>query len=181
MLKRHLFSLLALCALLAGCDGDSTTTTGQGHITTRGDLVVLNANGGPKATIDKTGTLSIDGKGIAVDEHQRALLRSYYANAIAIRQHGIETGKAGAGMAVEAIRGVAETAGGDQDAVEKRVEAQTQKITDDAMKICDDLAGIKTAQDQLATSLPAFQPYAGLMDAASASSCRDDKKTERKS
>lgn len=180
MSKRHLFPLLALCALLAGCDGDSSTTTGQGRITTRGDLVVLSANGGPKATIDKTGSLSIDGKDVAVDAHQRELLRSYYVNATAIRLHGIATGKAGAGMAVEAIKGVAETANGDENAVDKRVEAQSQKITDEAMKICDDMAGIKVTQDQLAASLPAFQPYAGLMDATSVSSCKDDNITERK-
>ncbi|MBD8898410.1 DUF2884 domain-containing protein [Rhodanobacter sp. DHG33] len=178
MFKRHLFPLLTLCALLAGCNGDSNTS--HDHITMRGDLVVLSANSGPEATIDKSGSLSVDGKEVAVDEHQRELLLSYYANATAIRQHGIATGRAGAGMAAEVIKGVAETANGDEDAVDKRVEAQTQKITDQAMKICDDLAGIKNAQDQLATSLPAFQPYAALMDATSVSSCRDDNKTERK-
>ncbi|MGO4700434.1 DUF2884 family protein [Dyella sp. 2RAB6] len=181
MLKRHLIPLLALCALTAGCDGDSSTTTGQGRITTRGSHIVLSVHGGPEATIDKTGALNIDGKDIAVDDHQRELLRRYYSNASAIRQHGIETGKAGAGMAVEAIKGVAETASGDDKAVDKRVEAQTQKITDQVMKICDDLAGIKAAQDELAIGLPAFKPYAGLMDEKSVTSCRDDEKTERKS
>jgi len=176
MLKRHLIPLLALCALAAGCNGGTTTTTSHGSITVRDGQVILKAGDQPKATIDQGGALAVDGKDVAVDDHQRDLLRRYYANATAIRQHGIETGKAGAAMAGEALKGVAESATGDKDSVSRRVEAQTQQITDQVMKICDDLAGIKAVQDELAANLPAFKPYAVIMDDKDVSDCRKDVK-----
>ncbi|MBT2116639.1 DUF2884 family protein [Dyella sp. LX-66] len=180
MLKQGLIPLLALCALATGCDSGSSINTSHGDIRVHGGLLVLAADGAPRATIDAAGVLNIDGKTISVDDRQRDLLRRYYTSATAVRQHGIETGKAGAAMAGEALKGVAETVAGDKDSVDKRVEAQTQKITDQVMKICDDLADIKVVQDELATSLPAFKPYAGIMDEKSVTDCRNDEKTERK-
>lgn len=172
MPKRHLLPLLALCSLAAGCGSGSYTSTEHGRIAVRGGVVELKAEGVPKATIDQAGALSIDGKDVAVDDHQRDLLRRYYANAAAIRQHGIETGKAGAAMAGEALKGVAESVGGDKDSVDKRVEAQTQQINAQVMKICDDLAGVKAVQDELAASLPAFKPYGAIMDDKEIDDCR---------
>ncbi|NKJ23795.1 DUF2884 family protein [Dyella sp. SG609] len=180
MLKRQLIPVFALCVLAAGCESGSYTSTDHGRITQRHGLILLNAQGAPEATIDQAGALSIDGKDIGIDDRQRELLRRYYISATAIRQHGIETGKAGAAMAGEALKGVAESVAGDKDSVDKRVEAQTQKITAQVMKICDDLADIKVAQDQLATSLPAFKPYTGIVDEKSVTDCRNDEKTERK-
>jgi len=180
MLKQRLIPLFVLCALAAGCDNSHSINTPDGHIGVHDGRIVLIAGHAPKATIDQAGALSIDGKAIAVDDHQRELLHRYYASAAAIRQHGIETGKAGAAMAGEALKGVKETIGGDENAVDKRVEAQTQKITDHVLKICDDLAGIKAAQDELAASLPAFQPYRGIMSEKSVNNCRDDNTHQRK-
>lgn len=177
MLKRHLIPLLVLCAIAAGCDGGTTTTTSHGSLAVRGGRVILHAEGAPEATIDQAGTLAVDGKDVAVDDHQRELLRRYYGNAAAIRQHGIETGKAGAAMAGEALKGVAESAtGGGKESIDRRVEAQTQQINAQVMKICDDLAGIRAVQDELAASLPAFRPYAGIMDAKEVEDCRKDAK-----
>lgn len=176
MSKRYLIPLLALCAMAAGCNGGTTTTTSRGSITELGGLVVLTAGDSLKATIDRNGAFAVDGKDVAVDDHQRELLRRYYANATAIRQHGIETGKAGAAMAGEAIKGAAESASGDPDSVSRRVEAQTQQITAQVLKICDDLAGVKAVQDELATSLPAFKPYAAIMDDQEIADCRKDAK-----
>lgn len=179
MFKRHLTPLFALCALAAGCSSGSYTSTDHGRISSRDGLVTLSPDhGAEEATIDQAGVLSIDGKAVAVDDHQRELLRRYYGNASAIRQHGIETGKAGAAMAGEALKGVAATVNGDENGVDKRVEAQTRKITDQVMKICDDLAGVKAAQDELAASLPAFKPYAGIIDEKSIADCRDDSKDQ---
>ena len=97
--RRHLIPLFALCALAAGCDSGSYTSTAHGRIAVRGGVVELKVDSAPEATIDQGGALSIDGKAVTVDDHQRDLLRRYYATAAAIRQHGIETGKAGAAMA----------------------------------------------------------------------------------
>ena len=93
-----------------------------------------------------------------------------------MRQHGIETGKAGAGIAGAAIKGAVSSIAGDGDdhATEDQVQAQTDKVKQAAMKICDDLAHIRTAQDQLATQLPAFKPYGALIDPGSVDECRKD-------
>ena len=172
MLKSRLIPLLALCALAAGCESGSFTSTDHGRIAVRGGVVELSTDGAPKATIDQAGALTVDGKTIAIDDHQRDLLRHYYANATAIRQHGIDTGKAGAAVAGEALKGVAESAKGDPDSVSRRVEAQTQQITANVMKICDDLAGIKAVQEDLGSALPAFKPYAAIMDDKEINDCR---------
>jgi hypothetical protein len=172
MLKSRLIPLLVLCALATGCNGNSHISTGHGRITVRGNLIELAIDGAPEATIDHAGTLVVDGKPIAVDDHQRELLRRYYASAAATHQHGIDTGKAGAAVAGEALKGVAESAKGDPDSVSRRVEAQTKEITANVMKICDDLAGIKAAQEDLAAALPAFKPYAAIMDDKEINDCR---------
>lgn len=174
MLKRRLIPLLALGALAAGCNSGSYTSTDHGRIVVRGGVVELKPDGAPKATIDQGGALSVDGKAVAVDDHQRDLLRRYYAQASAIREHGIETGKAGAAMAGEALKGVAESIGGDKNSVDKRVAAQSKQITAQVMKICDDLAGVKAVQDELAASLPAFKPYGAIMDDKEIDDCRKD-------
>jgi len=180
MLSQRLIPLLVLCLLAAGCDGSGgSTITPHGRMTMLSGSVVLWTDQAPKALIDKNGELSIDGKAIAVDDSQRELLRRYYASASAMRQHGFETGKAGAAMAGEAIKGVVESIDSDKDTVDQRVEAQTKRIEAAAQKICDDLADVKAAQDKLAASLPAFKPYAGIMDEASVKDCYDDKKTTR--
>src|SRR5690242_117831 len=146
MFDRRLIPLLALCALAAGCNSDSHTITDHGRISVRDNLVTLHVDDAPDATIDQAGALSIDDTAVAIDDHQRDLLRRYYANAAAIHEHGVATGKAGAAMAGEALKGVAESTKGDPDSVRRRVEAQTQQITAQVMKICDDLAGIQTVQ-----------------------------------
>ena len=180
MLKPRLIPLFALCALAAGCDHNHSINTPDGYIRVLDGRITLWANDAPKASIDQAGALSVDDKAIAVDDHQRELLHRYYASATAVRQHGIETGKAGAAMADEALKGVKETISGDESAVNKRIEAQTRKITDHVLLICDDLAGIKSVQDELATSLPAFQPYRGIISEKTVSDCRNDNKHERK-
>ena len=112
---------------------------------------------------------------MAIDPAQRALLQDYYRNTLAVQQHGIATGKAGVAIAGQAVRSVVrDLASGDTDNIDKEVDAKASKVEQEAMKICDDLANIKTAQDNLATRLAAFKPYAGIVDADAIADCRKD-------
>lgn len=183
ILYRRVSSVLTL-ALIAGCNGHgehftlisgSSTSIDNGAITLRDDNVRLHPDHGPAATIESGGNFAVDGKPVPVTPAQRALLQQYYLAAAAVRQHGIETGKAGAGIAGAAIKGALSSVTGDSDqATENQVQAQTDKVNQAAMKICDDLAHIRVAQDQLSTQLPAFKPYGALITADSVDECRKD-------
>lgn len=179
------FPLVAL-TLLVGCsshDGHSRwsdTSISDGALVVRGDQAVLKPDGAAEATIDAKGELHIGGQAVTVNDAQRALLRRYYAAAAAVRTHGIETGKAGAKVAGVALEGAASSLlHGDGDAMEKKIDSQAQAVEQSAGKICNDLVDIRTAQDALATQLPAFQPYAKLVTEKSVDDCRDDKVVHR--
>lgn len=169
--------ILLAAALLAGCnDPDSHFGSSQmldGRISLHNGQVTLSANNAPDAVIDQTGRLSIDGKPVPTDATQQALLLQYYQAVAAVREHGIATGKAGAAMAGEVIKGVAQSvASGDSATIERRVDSQSEQIEQAAAKICEDVTQIKRAQDGLAAQLPAFRPYADIAGSDAAQDCR---------
>lgn len=183
MQARHIACPLLAVALLAGCsDHDSgfnfistgNTSIDNGAITVRGDSVRLHPDTGSTATIDSSGNFAVDDKPVQVTPADRNLLQQYYAAATAVREHGITTGKAGAGIAGAAIKGAVSSMAGGDDHAENQVQAQADKVERAAMKICDDLAHIRGAQNQLAAQMPAFKPYAGLITADSVNDCRKD-------
>ncbi len=49
-------------------------------------------------------------------------------------------------------------ASGNSNEIDKEVNAKASLVEQEAMKICQDLAGIKTAQDNLPGQLAAFKP-----------------------
>lgn len=177
-------ALLLLTTLLAACgDGSSNTSIissnssslVNGGIHLRNDQVTLHTAGTPDAVINAAGDFSIDQKPVELSPAQRALLQDYYRNTLAVQQHGIATGKAGVAIAGQAIASVAKgLASGNTDNIDKEVNAKADKVTQEALKICGDLAAIKTVQDSLATQLPAFKPYAGIVDASAVTECRSD-------
>lgn len=180
----RLLPLTLAAAMLAACNGHgehftlvsaSNTSIDNGAIKVVGSRVTLNPDHGPDATISSTGDFAVDGKPVDVTPTQRALLMHYYADAVGVRDHGLATGKAGAAIAGKALDGVAAgLAGGNSDSIGKRVDAQVARVKETAMKICDDLAGIRTLQNQLARQLPAFKPYGQLVSADSVDDCRED-------
>lgn len=178
---KHIRPVLLACAIaaLAAC-GDhgalGNTSIADGAIRVSGGQVRLHADGSPTATIGSDGNFSVDGRQVPVSAAQRALLQQYYAAATAVRTHGIETGKAGAAVAGEALKSAAASivSGGDDKSAEARVQAQADKVNQAAMRICDDLAGIRATQEQLVAALPAFKPYGDLIGKDSVDDCRKD-------
>ncbi len=178
----RLAGLLLMTTLLAACgDGHSNisiissgnSSLVNGGINLRDDKVTLHTHGAPDAVIDSAGNFSIEQKSLAINPAQRALLQDYHRNTVAVRQHGIATGKAGVAIAGQAVKSVVKgLASGDTDSIDRDVNAKAAKVEQEAMKICDDLANIKTAQDSLATQLPAFKPYAGILDGDDIADCR---------
>lgn len=158
-------ALFALAMLLtSGCQPGTTIDTEDGHISGGlGRSLTISAKGHPKAEITAAGDFSIGGEPVQVTEIQRTLLTSYYRELDGITAAGIAIGKQGTALAGKsakaAIKGVLN---GDTDSVAAQAEAEARKMEAEAMKICDRLTGMLSAQEALAAQLPAFAPYAGL-------------------
>jgi hypothetical protein len=177
MLIRNAAIALVLAAgfVLGGCgNGFHTTTIANGGIVVNGDEVTLHGTGGSEATMDAAGKLEVDGREVAVDAAQRQLLKQYYQGALAVREHGLATGRAGAGVAVQSLKNAAaHVTGGDSEQADAGLDAATQRVNREASKICIDIQQIRLAQDRLAGSLPAFKPFAGIID-GDGSDCSKD-------
>lgn len=119
----------------------------------------------PKAEITPQGDLLIEGKAVAVSAGQRQQLLDYRGRIIGIAEAGMAIGVQGADIAGEAISGVAGVIFGGKEgerAFEQRMQAQGKKIEAEAIKLCTQLPALLASQQALATSLPAFKPYARL-------------------
>lgn len=162
---------LSLAALAAGCTPGTHVSTGKGNVTSNGKVITLRASGQPDAKISADGELTIDGKAVAVNDAQRALLQSYLKEMNAMTADGIAIGKQGAALAgtavSEAIKGAIK---GDGKPVDEKIEAEARKIEQQAMQLCKRLVTIKASQDALAGQLPAFKPYATI-DASDVDDC----------
>jgi len=172
MFQRHTnLTFVFAAGLLAGCNNGSlsSTTIANGGIVVDGDQVALHSTGGIGATLDASGNLAVEGKPVTVDAMQRQHLQQYYQGALAVREHGIATGKAGAAIGVQALKSAAaHVTGGDGAQADASFDAATRRVDQAASKICLDLQQIKAAQDRLAVELAAFKPFAGIVDADTA-------------
>jgi len=159
MRNQLIVSLLLSTVCLVACHHadvtiDNAISLEDGHI-------AVHASERPDADINAAGDLSIAGNNVAINEAQRDLLKSYYTGALALRDHGIATGKAGANVASTAISSVAKgLASGNTNNIDSEVNASAAKVEAMAANICLDLQQIHTTQDALASQLDAFRPYA---------------------
>jgi hypothetical protein len=179
-----LLGVSMLCGLLAACDGNSdshsiTRGTGvhlsNGSIRAENGQITLNTADAPDAAITAQGELTIHQQAVAVDPASRNLLESYYQNALAVHADGIATDKAGENMGEQALQSVKQgLASGHSDQIKQQLEAKAQILKESALKICQDLGNIQSAQDQLATQLPAFKPYGHIVSADDVSDCKND-------
>ena len=134
----------------------------------------LQATGHPKAEITPDGALLIDGKEVAVNAEQKALLLEYRKGILAVADAGITIGNQGADLAgkaiAEAITGIFS---GEPERIEERIEVEARKMETAALALCEHLPALKQAQDNLAASLPEFAPYA-KMDMDDMEKCRGE-------
>jgi DNA-directed RNA polymerase subunit K/omega len=137
--------------------------------------------GGTKAEITPKGDLLIDGRAVAVTAAQRALLLEYRGHVVEVATAGMNIGMESADLATravtESLKGVFT---GNTDDVEKRVEAEADKVRIAAQQLCTHLPGMLASQQKLAAALPEFKPYA-TMEADDVDDCwketRDHDKT----
>lgn len=135
----------------------------------------------PRAEITPQGDLLVEGKAVAVTPAQRKLLLAYRDEVIEVADAGLAIGSKGADLAGKAVgEAIGAIFGGDTKAMEQRVEAEADKLKQEAKVICTRLPALLAAQDSLAASLPAFQPYA-TMTREDVDNCMDDLEDERPS
>jgi hypothetical protein len=136
------------------------------------NLTISDGNGGTKAEITPQGDLLLAGTKVDVNDRPRALLVKYRRGGLAGATAGADIGAQGADFGLrtagKAVRGALS---GNGDQVEAEIEAEARKFEAHARKICDRLPPLLETQQQLATQLPAFKPYA-TMDQSDIDDCR---------
>lgn len=176
--------LLAACGRQQGQSAATTSVSatpagkdihvdGHGVSLVNGNLQ-LHAEGQPPAAITPDGQLRIGARAVALTPAQRQLVLDYRQHVLGIADQGIEVGKQGAALGASAAgEAVKAVLAGDTDQLEQRIKAQTGQVRQAALKICDAIEGLRTAQDALAAQVPAFRPYADVQ-AGDADDCRRD-------
>lgn len=191
--------LLSLCLPLAACGGSNNGGSTQGTPVVDADAIEkgiehsanktqskmaaklrakmehgnidLSDADNNKAEITPKGDLLINGKAIAVDAQQRALLLDYRKQVEEIALAGMDIGVAGAHLgakaAGEALRGVFS---GNPEGIEAKVNAEAAKIEARAKQLCGLLPAMQAKQQALAAALPAFKPFA-TMDQSDIDDC----------
>lgn len=135
--------------------------------------VTIHRDGYPDARISDAGRLTIGDRDIPVTESQRSQLLAYHAAAMQLREHGKDTGIAGAKAGAAAVGAVISgLVKGEPDSIGPKVEAKVADVKESARQLCDDIADMRKAQDALATEVEAFRPYATLK-AKDESDCRE--------
>ncbi|WP_408953624.1 hypothetical protein [Lysobacter sp. Hz 25] len=136
------------------------------------DRVILRGKDGAYAEIGADGTLSLDGNAVALSPEQRAISQRYFAHAMNISKEGVAIGKDGAAFAGKTVSTILSgLASGNPDSIGTKVEADAAVFEQRAQNMCDRLADLRTAQEELTASLPAFEPFAAI-EASSVGDCR---------
>ena len=121
----------------------------------------------PKGEITPGGDLLVDGKAVAVDASQRRQLLDYRKQVIGIAKTGIDAGEHAAMVAIDLtnVSLFRLIVGGMTGSLERRVEASVKRDIEPAvLQICRQLPQLRDSQQELATSVPEFRPYATLDD-----------------
>lgn len=119
----------------------------------------------PKAEITPDGVLLIAGEEVPADARQRALLLDYRGHLLGVAQAGMALGAQGADIAGTALTGIGQAVFGGEDGrreYEARIEAEAERIKQEATGLCRLLPELHDSQKVLAAAMPEFVPYATM-------------------
>ena len=134
----------------------------------------------PKAEITPRGDFLIEGEAVAIDAGQRKQLLAYRGHVIDIARAGIDIGERSAQAALDAVdRGLFSLMfGAMTGSLESRIERVVKREIEPGVRaICRQLPALMASQQQLASSLPQFRPYATL-EADDVADCENDVRRE---
>ena len=133
------------------------------HISVRDSSIAIHAEGKSDAIIAQAGTLIIGSDSIKTSPEQQTQLKSYYDNVIALRSSAISAGQQGIATAGTAMASVAKgLASGNPDNIADEVNKQADQIDVHAKEIDKRLGAIRAIQNDIASVIPEFRPYAFL-------------------
>lgn len=152
--------LLAPVLVLAACSDHGGSRSGQ-YVSFAGGTVVVTTPHHPDAHVSANGDLAIGDKAVAIDSTQRALLKRYHSQVLAVRDDGIATGKQGAALGMHAIGTVMDNlVAGTPEKIDQDMNSRGKAVEATADRMCSDLGRLKATQDEVVAQLPAFRPYA---------------------
>ena len=134
----------------------------------------------PPGEITPVGDFLVAGQAVAIDAGQRRQLLDYRGQVIALARIGIDAGEKAAMLAIDAtdVSLLRLIVGGMSGSLERRVKATVQReIQPAVLQICQRLPELRASQQALASSLPAFRPYATLQE-GDAADCEREIRTE---
>lgn len=147
---------------------------GEYDVRINGKRVSRKANDLPAAELTPDGQLIVSGKTIAMDDASRALARDYRAGLLTVIEAGMDLGVQGADLGMRAARdAIGSLFRGDTEQMEKRVEAEAEKLKATVLQLCDRLPTLLAAQEALAAAVPEFAPYA-RMETSDIDDCKDE-------
>lgn len=133
----------------------------------------ISESGQPDAEITPQGDLLIGGSKVEITAEQRELLLDYRGHVTEIATTGAAIGIQGASLATSAMsKAFAGVLSGNTDKIEQEIEAEANELAEQALRICELLPPMLETEQQLASSLPEFQPYADL-DQTDIDECRE--------
>jgi len=119
----------------------------------------------PRGEITPAGDLLVDGKAVAIDDAQRALLLAYRRQAIDVAVAGIEVGEKAANAALDVVdRGLLGLmASAMTGRLERQLESSLRSTLEPGiLQLCRNLPGLYASQQALAAAVPEFRPYASM-------------------
>ncbi|GAB3332844.1 DUF2884 family protein [Marilutibacter aestuarii] len=132
--------------------------------------------GVPDAKITPEGDFLVDGKQVAVNAEQRALLLKYRQHITEVAASGAEIGVESASVATQAVGAAIASifSGESSEDLGNRIEADVEeKIRGSVAGLCAQLPALMETQQALVAVLPAFEPYAD-MDDSDFDDCMDE-------
>jgi hypothetical protein len=167
------FVLLPGCAAFRTADADLDAASRQ--IVTDNMTLTAAGSGVPKAAITPQGDFLVAGKPVDITPGQRREILAYRAQYIEIAQAGIAIGHQGVDVGRRAVVPMifASLFGASDETIDASMDKRLTGVRDATAKLCDRMPALMAAQQQLATDLPAFKPYATLTQ-EKIDDCRQD-------
>ena len=152
-------------------EGD-LSLNGNYDVRINGTRLSRDASDLPAAHITRDGQLVVSGAEITMDDNARAIARDYRDSVLGVAEAGMDIGVQGADLGMKAAReAIGSLFSGNTEDVEKRIEAEAKRLEVSALKLCDRLPALLSAQQSLAAAVPEFAPYA-RMDAGDIDECK---------
>jgi hypothetical protein len=129
--------------------------------------VIITADDGTRARISPSGTLTVRGRRVEVDDVSRRALRNYNEGIHFIVDQAVEIGLDSAGLAFTAMgEALAAIASGNGERAERRVERRAEPIKEKARALCSEVRALVLVQESIVSRVRAFRPYAVLEEDA---------------